>query len=527
MLTDFGHESRTLIRQSFSSAQQNQEEIQESFVGDILEYLSRRSDVSTVRDAMRARFATGITKTDKGYETYSKGIIDAAIFQGYYEAVSSGLGNKIINTLANLFTMPTQSWQYIDSEGNLAEDVQSLINKQRELGSFATEIITADRISSAVESCPVLVQMSGGNLTYQAFSPACIYPVFAAQIEDNGQLRGTNQLDLEDAICVVVKLASSDNEWQTSNFLAIFGRSQEFEYGRYVQYQAQNWKDIPMVGNANAVDYLIDGQVANPLSFLAAKNPDRLIPEYPIIILRGGHSLVRNKLIEVNSSLYDSCIEVDLAYSRILKDVLAASTGSKVVRNPSGEPLPKTLEGSIVLNGNQAIEVLNLNAGNCQIALTVVGEISKSVASGFSVPDHQIVQSAQAESGIALYIKSKPLIEHRQFRAMLNGPQINKLFQIEKGIIELTTGQDLGDVEQIWDSGSYDIPEDQATKVARIKAAMDSGLVSYVQAIKLFHNLATDQQAMQFIEQMRQQDQEFPIPKSAKTGMPSFLQSRE
>lgn len=516
-----------LIRLSAAAAQENYEDILESSVDDILGYLSRRTDVSTIRDAMRARFAVGIAKNEAGYEFYSKSIIGTAIDGGLYESVSSGIGNKIINELANLFNLPTQSYAFISPDGEAVEEVAEIINKNRELGNFDIEMILADRISSAIETAPLLIQIAGDRLSYRAFSPACIYPIFAKQILDNGVLRGVDALDIEDATAVVIKLAGT-NDYSTDNeYLAIFGRSEELPYGRYVQFTAKNWKNIPRVGDPSAVDYLIDGNPANPLSFMAAKNPDREIPEYPIIFIRGGHSLSREKLIEINSSLYDAAVEIDLGYSRILKDSLSNSTGVKILKSDLGTPLPRSLEGTVVLGQGQTIEMLTSNNSACDSALAVITQISKAVAEGFSVPGYSVTQDGQAQSGISIYLQMAPLVKHRDYRIKLNTPAVNKIFLLEKNLLEFLTGKNFGDVKQIWNPGAISMPETETEKVARLKAALDAKLISYVKAVREFYSLATDADAIAMIEQIRQQEEEYPVPTAPTAALPFGLFPRE
>jgi hypothetical protein len=519
----FKNSSKELIRQSYVSAQNNYDSIIESSVDDILEYLSKRTDVSTIRDAMRNRFAVGITKDEFGYQSYSKGMVDAAISQGLYESISSGIATKIINSLANLFSKEDQTWSYVDENGEESEELAELIGLSRAAGAFSTEMVIADRISCGIESCPLLIQINGNSLNYTSFSPANIHILFANTIIENGVPRAPNTLDIEDASCVVIKLSDVDDITSVenqNNYLAIFGRSEDYPMGRYVQYKSLVWNNIPYVGAQGAHDFYIGEEVANPLSWMASNYPDKIIPEYPIIVIAGGNSLTRNKIIEISTSLYDAAVELDVGYSRVLKDALSASTGTKIVSNPDGSPIPKTLEGDVVLNGIQSISMMQQNASNCLTTLQVLGQISKSVAESYSVPGYQILNEVSNESGISLIIKNKPMIDHRQYRIKLNEPQVQKMFKIEQTLIEFATGKDFGAVKQVWNPGSINVPETETEKITRIQTALTAGLISYVHAIKQLHNLSTDEEARNMIDKMRAEDLEYGAPKAAKSGLP-------
>jgi hypothetical protein len=330
-------------------------------------------------------------------------------------------------------------------------------------------------------------------------------------------------MDIEDATVVVIKLSDVDDIAieSTNNYLAIFGRSEDYPMGRYVQYKAAMWSSIPRVGSPGAHDFYIGEEIANPLSWQASHYPEKNIPEYPIVVIAGGNSLTRNKIMEISTSLYDAAVELDVGYSRVLKDSLSSSTGTKVISNPDGSPIPKTLEGDVVLNGTQSITMMQQTAGNCLTALQVLGQISKAVAESYSVPGYQILNEVANESGISLIIKNKPMIEHRQYRIALNEPQVNKIFQIEQALIEFISGLDFGLVKQTWNPGQISVPETETEKIARIQAALTAGLISYVQAIKQLHNLSTDEEARNYIDKMRAEDLEYAAPKAAKSGLPT------
>jgi hypothetical protein len=262
------------------------------------------------------------------------------------------------------------------------------------------------------------------------------------------------------------------------------------------------------------VDYRINDEVANPLSYIVETTGQNL-PEYPVIFLYGGMILNRSKIVEVSSSLYENCLEVDLAYSRLLKDSLNNSTGTKVISNPSGEPLPRSLEGTISLNGNQTLQYVSGNGSNSQVALDILNSIQQSVSEGYSVPGYQVSSTVSGiESGIALYIKNQPKIAMHEFRKKLNQPQISRLFAVEKALLEYSLDKDFGEISLSWDAGSIEMPENPIERLDRIERALSSGLISYVQAVKELHGYVSDEEAISHIEKIQEQDEQYAKPQS-------------
>lgn len=518
-----------LIRGTLRDANFARIESENAAVDSAIQFFDRQTDHASVKAKLQSRFAVGIQKVgttstvdgttgdnETGYETYVKGNVGEAIDQGLYEVVTSGVGNKVITALANLFNQPTQSWTFLSGD-TAAEDAAELINRHRLAGGFDTTMVNSDSLSCAVNTSFVLVDWIGGHLKYRLVSPTAVNAIFHETIEDNGVERGVDYSELEDATAIVIRLADSiDVDPGKSQYLAIFGRSEVYPFGRWVTYRASRWDNIPEP-DEDGVDYrLPSGELANPLSWLAAQNPDMGVPEYPLIRLDGGLSRVTNAFAETTLSLFQNMLEIDLAYSRILKDALIAARGTVIIKNPSGDPLPRTAEGPIALSGDQDMTFDGQSAGEAVSALDVLQGLVVAVGGGYSVPDYQLVPDAQtltASSGVALLIRTKPLIGFRDYRIQVNTLQVERLWAIEKGMIEVfTDDQSLRDIEQVWDSGELEIPEDLTERTERLQKQQAAGYKSYLMALQEDNGLATIDEAKALAEQIAEQNEEVPPP---------------
>jgi hypothetical protein len=144
-------------------------------VDDVLDYFERRNDHEQIRTKMKRRFGIGIKKTDgdTGYETYSRTAFNEQVEAGSYETLPSGVGNKIILSLATLFTNETQSWAWVEEgeDGTIAknDEVAETIQAHRLAGGFDVSMADTDFISVAIDSAPLMVSWSAGHLNYKPF----------------------------------------------------------------------------------------------------------------------------------------------------------------------------------------------------------------------------------------------------------------------------------------------------------------------------------------------------------------------
>ena len=530
-----------ILRRALWEHNASKVELENTIIDSAVAYFDRTGDHEALRDALKERFAVGITKTtsiaedgtasDTGYETYSKSAKKLQIDSGIIEAVTSGIGGKITSALANMFTAQNQSWEFVteneDGSKEPAEDAEALIKEHRAAGGFSTALVNTDLLACSINGAYMLVTWVGGHLQYHVVNPTSFSAIFHEDILDNGERRAVDYSQIEDATVVVIRLSGSLNAApDKQQYLAMFGRSKEHEYGRHVTYRASKWDNIPDVGRGG-VEYVIPpgfdgaGQIANPMSWLAAQDTSVIVPEYPIISLSGGQAKTGQGLLTLTTSLFDNCVEIDIAYSRLLKDSLNAARGIEVLRNPGGEPLPRCLEGPISLIGEQTLEIMGQSASNAQAAMSVVESTVTSVGGGYNVPDYLLVSdpiSLAASSGVALFIRTKQLIDFRGYRILANRPKIRRLFDVEKCLLSAHApeqGAILDGVAQVWNPGTYMIPEDEALKTARLAAATQAGHIDYVRAVREANGFSTDREAESFIEMMEERKAAFPGPQAA------------
>jgi hypothetical protein len=530
--------NRDVIRQSLKEVKAMDVEADADMVDDVLDYFERRTDHYQIREKMKSRFGIGVKKTDgeTGYETYSREGFKEQVEAGSYETIPSGVGNKIIISLATLFTNETQSWAWVEEgEGGTVaknDEVAQVIQQHRLAGGFEVSMADADFISVAIDSAPILLSWSAGHMTYRPFSPACLYAKYHDTIFDGGEERGVDYTDIEDASVVVIKLSSnradSSEDPENDQYIAFFGRSDEYPYGRQVTYNAKSWDKWPLPNTSGTESVLPSGELYNPLSWLAATSDDYTGIEYPIAILRGGVTITSDTLTPISTSMYESILEVDLAYSRLMKDALSGARGKDLIKNELGAPLPRSLEGAVALQKGQSLEVTGRPAINAKFALDVINDDAVLIGSGFGVPGYMLVTDALAvpTSGIALAIRTQPLIEARSRRISLNKEQVEKVYQIERGLIEVHGDVKLPKAKQVWNPGRMNIPESEAEKINNLSMAMDKKLKSYVRAVRDYYNLPDDDAAVEMIEKITEQNAENPPPAAQRVALPTGTLTR-
>lgn len=516
-----------LLRRSLIEHNYNKVELENQIIDEAIAYFDRTADREAVRTAMKDRFAVGIVRQSNldenddstGYETYRKGLVGKQIDQGLIEAVTSGIGGKITSALANLFTTENQNWEFLRDE-EPSDDAEAFLEAHRKAGGLSTALVDTDFLSCAINGAFLFVDWIGGHLKYHVVVPSCFYAIYHQTITDNGDERAVDYGEIEDATAIVIKMAGSLKAHPTEQqYLAIFGRSDEYPHGRMVTYRSNRWDAIPEIGMGEH-EYEVGGEIANPLSYYAAQNPNEMVPEYPIIAMDGGVVRTASGIVTTTTSLYENCLEIDIAYSRLLKDALNAARGKDILTNEFNAPLPRSLEGVVSLNKGQGLTIDGRDASNAQNALAVLEGLVVSVGSGYNVPDYMLVSdpaTLSASSGVALHIRTQGLINFRDYRIEVNRPQIQRLFEIEKSLLHAYIPEQAGvltDVDQSWDAGTITIPEDEEAKTRRIEAARKAGFVDYVRAVKEFHNLATDAEAMALIDKFNERKTEYPGPQA-------------
>jgi hypothetical protein len=507
--------NREIIRKSIKDEDASSVENSNQLTNSALDYFEMDGDHKHVRAKMKVRGAIGIRKTpgEAGYETYTKQRTAEKIDSGEMEVVTSGIGTKILRALSDLFTNPTQSWTYLSAEGEPLEDEVAELLAHREAGAFDTSLPQSDWISNAVGTGPLLISWSSGHLTYSPFSPACLYAKYHDFVLDNDEARGVDYKNLEDATVVVVETNSVQGEdgANQSQFLAFFGRSEEYPLGRMVQYTSNRWDGWPTIDDPNtgAIEYRIDsGEMANPLSWLASIG-EGVGVEYPIVMIDGGISVTHDRIAPVSTSLYENCLEIDVAFSRLLKDALANALGTKAIKSGMTTHLPKTLTGAVHLLDGQDMQIHFVPNSNAQIAFEITKGQARAIAESHGVPGYMVISEPGAipESGIAMAIRTQPLMHNRDTRIRLNKTPVSKIFDIERGLYQVHTGEPLlPGVKQVWNPGRFIMPEGPLEKTTRLKAALDAGAIDYVTFVRDSHDLATDKDAIEMIEMMQDEE---------------------
>ncbi len=513
----------------------------ESVVDDMLAYFQRRKDHDQIRDAVKKRYAVGIKKTvdpknkNASTEAYVKEGFDIRVDSGMTEVVAVGFGAKVVAAKASMFTEPGQRYTLThEEEKREITDAEELLQEHRDNGGHASALTQSDRRSVQVGSAGVLTGFSGGFLSYQVVSPSDVRAYYADTIEDEGEVRPTNRTDIEDASAIVIRLSNIDV--LTWRYLAIFGRCEAYPKGRYCTYEATNTTTaIPEPGDqeSNLVDYVIDGELANPLSYWADQHPDEIIPEYPLIIIDGCVT-ESGDLMPVTTSLYEDSLGFDVNGSHLFEVSGDAARGTTVIQRDeqaAGKPLPRTLIGQIDLSIGMTVEHISHNVGESVAALDVHTKLSTEVAAGFQVPDYMVSSedhAIEASSGIALEVKSRPLKKERDHKIDVNRPAIKRLFSIEKGLIGLFIGDGdpavamLQECKQAWEPGELRLPENKKEAAERIISLMDKGIMDTIAAIREYHQFPTDVEAEEYYDKMKERAAKFPSlaePEKKKIGL--------
>jgi hypothetical protein len=501
-------------------------DVDQRVADDVLDWFDRRNDTKLIREKMKNHFAVEVkkasitdsdeTSTGDSYETYERGMTAAAIDAGLYEVANSGVGPKIAQARATLFTAPSQHWSWS------ADGVDEIIEEHRQAGQFGIEASNADYIACACESGVLHISWHNGHLQYQAIAPHTVHVRFPDRIEEESEQRAPVYWDLEDAAFVVLETGSVNLDGQTyQTFRAYYGESDAYPKGRCVDYTSTHWADVPPLGDPRVTAEYMDGdEPANPLTLYVQQSGENR-PEYPIAVLRGGITRTKRELFPFTSSLYETSVEIELAWSRILKDGLDAMHGRFFVKSPAGMPLPKPSADWIALQNGQDVELLSTSSGEALTAADMLRQLITVTSSGYDVPDYQViaVPAGQEPSGIALAIKTQPLIEHRDRRVKINSSQVARIFDIERGLINIHGEREIGeDVEQTWDPGAPVLAADRQAKFELIQAQLDKGFISYLEAVRQWHNLPSIEAAREHVETMLEHDADVPRPAVARTG---------
>lgn len=495
----------------------------DAIVSDIIAWLNRQGDHQQIVNKYKSRFAVGLQEDDDGnFVEYAKGDQVAAFNYGLYETLNTGTMNRIVNALATLFTQKDQSYSIV--EGN--EDDEKILNKFRIEGNYDLAAIASDSYSCACETGVLHISVSGDSLKYQALDPSYVTIVHGDTVEDDGEDRVSDKSEIEDAVAIIIKMDTIDDRTGKHIYRAYMGANTLYENGRMVDYVAGDSNRIPFPGEQSIRFEYKDssGNLANPLTVYAKSIEDKR-PEYPISIIRGGF-VSTSELLPVSESMYLSTIELETGFSRVLKDSLEAAVQKLFVLNPNNQSLPEPVGNWHSLKAGQDVRAEQASDGAPEKAKDTLKELSAAVAGSYSVPDYQVITdlSSVPPSGVSLAIKSAPLTKQREQRIRANRTSIQRIFNIERGLINFfdLQGENLSeDGELVWDAGTLELARDEATFLSNIRAGLDAGLMSYVGAVKEWYSLATDAEAVALIEEINRQNSDNPAPKGQSQQQPS------
>ena len=425
-----------------------------TIAGDIRSYLDGNTQPA-IAAKMAARYCSRISKAEDGsvYNADPVEAMRAAVDAGMFEIISTGILRKIVVNTANL-TNETD-FDYIDDAGNELDEFKTDMIEVREAGNFKNVIQSLDQLSVACGSAVLFVQVLGSKFSYRVISPENVYITYADNIEDSDSIRAVDNKSINDATSVIIKLDKmSANE---SSYVAFYGRSNAYPRGRMVRYVSNSWKDVPAVNSDNAIEhYDRAGEIGNPFTILQDDAKDYTLPEYPIAVWYGGSSEI-NEILPVNSELYESALEIDLANSRVLLASLKSATGMVVFSRELGASpvVPDNLgEGVSILGAGQSLNVLSVPAVNSDVAGKLVADNMAMLAEANGLPSYKLAMSkmTQVPSGVALEELDRPAQQTRQRRADINRHSMNRIFEIEMCLAKIDNDDvTFGNgIRQIW-----------------------------------------------------------------------------
>lgn len=535
-----------LIRQILDESRISAALTNENIIDEINAYFERQTDRDEVRSAIKARYGVGITREDdpasaeNPYQVYAKGEFNAMVDSGLIEAISIGWGQKIISALATLFTEKGQRYDLVSDTDTDTDttDSQTYMSDIRERGGYDSSIVDADRKSIQCGAGAVFVTAKHGGLKYQVLTPADVrfyWPISIIDHEGNKWL--PDYTDAEDAYAITIRLSMIDQSKFV--YLAIFGRSEDWPEGRWCEYTGSpNDMNLPTLGQKDSDDFMIDGAPANPLSYQANRiDSDDRSPDYPISIITGQTSS-RATPMPTYTTLYQDDKEFTLTASHLLSKTNTESGTTKVLsvgHDGVANPLPKTLDGAITLLPGQSMEPIPGDCENVKAGYETLNMEEVEAAAAYSVPDYMMASDDSmygAESGIALQVKTRPLVKERQRRERANREAVIKIFDIEKALLNLhydrPEDKALLNLSLEWSAGNLEMPENKKEKAERIISLIKSGVYDTIAGIRELNNFASDGEAEEEYEKMRARSKKFPpLVTEAKPAVGTTFRSRQ
>jgi hypothetical protein len=507
-------------------------------------YFQRQTDQSQARSEIVKQYGTFIREekdpekqtTVTSYTSWQEANteIDQTFLKkvntGIVAAVPIGFGHRVTNAHATMFTERGHRFSLSHESIKDPKKAEELLREIRSESGFESAINRWDKRSVECASAALLTTYDGDGISYHVKSPSdvdCYFP--DAVLEDiNGEQRwrAVDRNNIEDAYLAVVRLSQVDAT--TWNYLAIYGRSEnKYPKGRYVIFSASDLvTEIPEVGSSDDVyDYKINGEICNPLSYVADENKDLDLPEYPISVLYGGTTDVGG-VMPVSESLYRSSLSIDVAASHLLGTSQDAAQGMLKFKRETpaaaSQPLPDKVIGAADLPPGVDAEHVDFHSSASKDAMDVLKEMMIQTGAGFGVPDYMVVtedHTLDASSGVALAIKTRPLRKYRDSRIEENTSSVLRQFEVERSLLHLyyqesdeKEGREsqLWECSQTWDPGELILPENKKESAERLTLLMDKGIIDTIAAIREHYQLPSDDEAIEMYDKMKGRKEEYP-----------------
>lgn len=535
--------NRSCMRRAMRDIRDSARTVDKSILQDACDFFTRYNDYDQVLSKNFGRYGTQIitrksdgNDIDKyvGQEQYYAPNLIARPGErekyesGLYETVVSGIGQTILNTNACLFNQPENRFQFLSGEKN-ADDAETLIELHREFGGMIDRLIQVDFLSCGVGACLLHVYNKGEWLAYDIVNPALVRIKFGDSVTDftkmrpNGINRGVDYNDLEDASAVIICLgqAQTQDYYSTpdlNEYQAYIGQCEDHPFGRMVRYRGSDYWPIPEIGDGKILsEYSRDDVgICNPLTHVMKSGKKGVGAgfEYPLVILRGDDRYGATECLPTSTTFYRNCLELETDWSHVLGAAMRAARGKDVVKlSMSNDRLPESLD-VVVLQPGCEYQYITGNQGGITAGLDTLAAATRGVASAKGVPPYVIIGPvpAQPESGIALAIRTAPLIDSRGRRIRMNTRDVEKIYKIESGLlmeINPATESIFAGVEQTWTPGEYRVPTDQATILANIEKARSLEMINQVDSVRIYHGLKTDDDAIAMIEDKASKDPDY------------------
>lgn len=505
--------NRQLVREAIGDLTLATAEDHTAALRYMVDYFNRISDTASVRDAMANRYSVGIIEDpDSNTGNYTHGRYDrpevrARIETGIELAMNLGIGHKLAEARATLFNQPAMTMS-VDNE-----QAQEWLSAIRDAGALQLALERADYMACGIGSAAVHVYWKGEQLEYRELTPDQVWIIHGRSVIDGKIRRPSDKRDLDDAYAVIIDITTDASLYDaTHDYLAYIGRCTEHPDGRMVHYRANHYYQIPAVDvkrDPYTYEYTRDNKPCNPLSYALNRDDSLPIVEYPLFVIDGGMVKSPKTCMPWTPSLMDNAIELELAWSQMLKYGLQAARGKDIVHLDSTASglLPINLDMPVLKTGQKYEHIEGtVQAGAIEMMRAVVVQMS----SGYSVPSYLVISEGAPESGVALAIRTRPLIDNRRSRVKLNDGSIRRLYDLERVLSTErygTAGTPLKDgYVHTWNPGDWHPPQDALTEIQSNQAAEDAGYIDHVEAVRRFHRFATIQQAEELIEQQTERE---------------------